>query len=306
MEQGITTQFVEANSIRFEVHTCGEGDRLALCLHGFPEHAHSWRHQLPLFASLGYRAWAPNLRGYGATTRPAGVSQYAIEVLMEDVAGLVDAAGCQEVVLVAHDWGAVIAWMFATRKLRPLQRMIICNVPHPAAAMRARSWEQLKRSWYMLFFQIPGLPEALLGRNGAVRVGEMIRRSSCAPERFGDEDIAVFARNAAQPGALTAMINYYRALLGGGGFRRQNALGYPVIETPTLLIWGEDDVALTKATTFATGDYVEDLMIRYLPRVSHWVQQEQPEIVNAMLRAYLRGEPVPELVWEPRLAGRQE
>jgi pimeloyl-ACP methyl ester carboxylesterase len=132
-------------------------------------------------------------------------------------------------------------------------------------------------------------------------VGEAIRRSVVDDTNFPDEVVGVYARNADQPGALTAMINYYRALVRGGGAKRQSRIGYPIIEVPTLMVWGEDDVALTKETTYGTEEVVRDLTIRYLPRVSHWVQQEAPEVVNAMLKAFLAGEPVPYLRWEPRL-----
>jgi len=302
-DRRIHTEFVDANGQRFEVDQCGAGDRLALCLHGFPEHSFSWRYQLPMLAEAGYRAWAPNLRGYGNSSRPEGMAAYSVEDLMADVAGLIDASGCRETVLIAHDWGAIIAWLFATRRIRPLSHLIICNVPHPVPAQRAfrQHLEQLKRSWYMLFFQLPWLPEWLLGRQGARGVGQAIRGSVVNPANFSDEVVDVYVRNADRPGALTAMINYYRALLRGGGARRQARLGYPVIETPTLLIWGEDDVALTKETTYGTDEVVQDLTIRYLPRVSHWVQQEAPEIVNPMIAAFLRGDPVPELKWEPTL-----
>lgn len=304
----IRTLAVEANGLRFEVDVCGSGDRLALCLHGFPEHSFSWRHQLPMLADLGYRAWAPNLRGYGGSSRPEGMAAYSIENLLADVAALIDAADCRETVLIAHDWGAVIAWYFAMRQLRPLSRLIICNVPHPVPARQAFSngFAQLRKSWYLFFFQIPWLPERLLGRDGARAVGEAIRGSSVDPERFPDEVVDVYRRNAAQPGALTAMINYYRALLRGGGARRQQAAGFPVIDTPTLMLWGEEDVALTKATTYGTEEYVRDLTIRYLPRVSHWVQQEAPEIVNPMIKAFLLGERVPRLRWVARLEAGEE
>ena len=295
----IETIFVDANGLRFEVDTCGSGDRLALCLHGFPEHSFSWRYQLPLLADLGYRAWAPNLRGYGLTTRPEGMEAYSIENLLADVGGLIDASGCREVVLLAHDWGAVIAWYFAMRRIRPLDKLVICNVPHPVPAQRAlgKGLAQLKKSWYIFFFQIPKLPEWLLGRDGARAIGEAFRGSAVDRTRFPDEVIEVYRRNAAQPGALTAMINYYRALVRGGGARRQREAGYPIIETPTLMIWGEDDVALTKETTYGTEEHVRDFTIRYLPRVSHWVQQEAPEAVNAMIRAFLEGRPVPQIKW---------
>ncbi len=278
---------------------CGHGDRLALCLHGFPEHSFSWRYQLPLLADLGYQAWAPNLRGYGNSSRPAGVAAYAIEHLLADVKGLIDASGARETVLIAHDWGAVIAWYFAMRKVRPLTRLIICNVPHPVPAQRAfKDFAQWRKSWYILFFQIPGLPEWLLGRDEARGVGEAIRGSSGDASRFPDAVLEVYRRNAAGPGALTAMVNYYRALVRGGGAARPRRQGYPVIETPTLRIWGEDDIALTKASTFRTEEVVSDLTVRYLPRTSHWVQQEQPEVVNAMIGAFLTGATVPQMRWQ--------
>jgi pimeloyl-ACP methyl ester carboxylesterase len=221
---------------------------------------------------------------------------------MADVAGLIDAAHCRETVLLAHDWGAVIAWFFAIRRIRPLSKLVICNVPHPGPAGEAMSsFAQLRKSWYIFFFQIPAMPEWMLGRHEAQPVADAIRRSSADASQFPDEVLAVYQRNAAQPGALTAMVNYYRALVRGGGARRQKEAGYPAIDVPTLMIWGEEDVALTKETTYGTEQYVRDLTLRYLPRVSHWVQQEAPHIVNPMIKAFLLGEAVPVLTWEPRL-----
>jgi len=290
----IRHEFVRANGLRFHVATCGDGDRLALCLHGFPECWYSWRHQLPLLARLGYRAWAPDLRGYGETDRPPRVEDYAIERLLDDVAGLIDASGAKSVILLAHDWGALVAWYFAMRRLRPLERLIIMNVPHPALFERAlRTLRQLRRSWYVFFFQLPRIPERFLAARNYRAIDEAFRGMAIDKSRFPDEALAVYRDNAARPGALTAMINYYRAFVRGGG-ARQRALGFPVIETPTLMIWGEVDVALGKETTYGTEQYVRDFTIRYLPNVSHWVQQEAPETVNAMLEAWLTGKPVPE------------
>jgi len=287
--------FVEANGLRFHVATCGSGDRLALCLHGFPECWYSWRYQLPVLAGLGYRAWAPDLRGYGESARPLQRSEYAIEHLMDDVAGLIDASHTQSTILLAHDWGAVIAWYFAMRQLRPLERLVIMNLPHPAVMERAlRTWRQRARSWYALFFQIPRLPEALLRARRYRAIGDAFRGMAIDKSRFPDEVLQTFRDNAARPGALTAMLDYYRALIGGGGAARQRALGYPIIETPTLMLWGEHDTALGKETTYGTETFVRSLTLRYLPNVSHWVQQEAPEMVNAMLAAWLTGQPVPE------------
>lgn len=305
--QTIRHEQVRANGLRFHVAACGEGDRLALCLHGFPESWFSWRFQLPLLARLGYRAWAPDLRGYGESDRPGRMQDYAIERLIDDVAGLIDASGARTTVLVAHDWGAVVAWYFALRGTRPLDGLVILNVPHPACAERElRRPAQLRRSWYMLFFQIPWLPEKFLGLRGARAIGEVFRRSAVDKSQFPDAVVRVYQEAATRPGALAAMLNYYRALLRGGGARRQRALGYPRIETRTLMIWGEEDIALTKATTFGTENYVQELTLRYLPGVSHWVQQEAPESVNAMLEAWLTHKSVPEHAAakdKPALAG---
>ena len=289
MTAPLQVEFVSANGLSFEVLTCGEGDTLALCLHGFPEVAQSWREQMLTLAHLGYRVWAPNQRGYGRSSRPPRVDDYAIEHLMADVAGLIDASGARRVVLLGHDWGAIVAWCFAARGLRPLAKLVIINVPHPVCFARAlrRRPGQMLRSWYAAFFQLPRLPEWLLGRNGAQPVVEMIRRSSTASARFPQDLLEATRTNAAQPGALKAMIDWYRAFLRGGGLRRQLRQGFPMIEVPTLMLWGEKDVALAKYTTDGTEEFVRDLRLRFLPGVSHWVQQDATETCNEALRAFL-------------------
>jgi pimeloyl-ACP methyl ester carboxylesterase len=284
---------IAANGLRFHVAEAGAGERLALCLHGFPECWYSWRHQMPLLARLGYRVWAPDLRGYGESDRPGEIADYALEKLMDDVAGLIDAAGARETLLLAHDWGGIIAWCFATRKLRPLDRLVCMNIPHLGASLEAAGLRQRLRSWYMLLFQLPWLPERLLTGGNGRRIGRMFRRSAHAPQAFDDADVEVYRQNVLRPGAATAMVNYYRALLRGGGFRRQIAQGFPPIDTPTLLLWGTEDVALGVELTRPTERYVRDLTLRYLPGIGHWVQQEAPQTVNAMLEAWLSGRPVP-------------
>ena len=301
IDDRIRTEFVEANHLRFEVDMCGDGDKLALCLHGFPEHSISWRYQLPMLADMGYTAWAPNMRGYGNSSVPIFQEDYSLEFLMADVGALIDAASCDDVVLIAHDWGAVIAWYFAMRQVRPLKKLIICNVPHPVPAQKAlrRGFAQLRKSWYIIFFQLPWVPEMMMRRSKGM--GEMIKASAHNPGNFADEVIDIYNENSARPQNLTAMINYYRALVRGGGGNRQRKLGYPKIETPTLMLWGEDDMALTKETTYGTKEVVTDFTIRYLPRISHWVQQDAPTEVNAMMRAFLMDEPIPEMKWQVQM-----
>jgi epoxide hydrolase 4 len=286
-------QTVRANGIDFNVATAGSGERLALCLHGFPESSFSWRHQMPLLARLGYRVWAPDLRGYGGSSRPQGVAAYTLEMLEEDVAALIEASGAKEVLLIGHDWGALIAWYYAMFGRLPITRLIIMNVPHPALAEKGlRTWRQLKKSWYIFFFQIPKIPEWALARNGCEAIGRAFSGMAVDTSRFPQQVLRLYQDAAAQPGALTAMLNYYRALVRGRSRNRRR--GTPRIDTPTLMIWGEVDTALGKELTYGTDRYVSNLTLRYLPRVSHWVQQEAPETVNAMMEAWLLGTDVPE------------
>jgi len=277
---------VAANGLTFRVDECGEGDRLALCLHGFPESAFSFRYQLPLLARLGYRAWAPDLRGYGESSRPHGVSAYTIGALRADVAGLIDAARAKSVLLIGHDWGGGVAWSAAMQKVRPLERLIVLNAPHPLSLLRGMlRLEQLRRSWYMFMFQLPWLPERLLGADHAARIARAFVNGAVDKSRFPAEVTDVYRENALAPGALTAMLNYYRAMplafLDASNWRT------PRIETPTLLLWGEEDIALTKQLALDARRYVNNLTLHFLPGVSHWVQQEAPERVNALIEGWL-------------------
>lgn len=288
----IRTAFVNANGLTFEVDQCGTGDKFALLLHGFPESKFSWRYQMSLLADLGYTVWAPNMRGYGKSSRPGAVADYHIDHLVADAAALIDAAKGKETLLMAHDWGAVIAWNFAIRKVRPLSRLAIMNVPHPACMVRElRTWAQRKKSWYIFFFQIPWLPERVLAARGAQAIGRAFSDMAIDKNRFPPSVTDEYRRSALEPGALKAMINYYRAGVRAGEKAMNPEPG--TVDVPTLMIWGEEDTALSKATTFGTDQYVSDLTLRYLPGVSHWVQQEAPEKVNAMIEAWLKGEPVP-------------
>lgn len=284
----VSSRRIDANGLGFTVDEAGEGDDVALLLHGFPESRFSWRHQLPLLAGLGWHAIAPDLRGYGQSSRPVRKADYAIGHLVEDVAGLFEAAGARRRLLVGHDWGAAIAWAFALERRLPLDGLVIMNVPHPAVLARVMraSWRQPLRSWYMGFFQLPALPEAMMTTNGARAIGRAFTGMAVDKSRFPPEVTDVYRQNALIPGAMTAMINYYRAntkLLG-----RWSAAS-PVIEVPTLMIWGEEDAALCIENTEGYEPLVRDFTLHRLPGVSHWVQQEAPESVNGILTEWLGG-----------------
>ena len=289
---GVETIKVQANGIDFEVDTQGEGDKMILCLHGWPEHSITWRFQMSHFANLGYRVWAPNLRGYGNSDAPKGMKNYQIEVLMEDVSEMIEASGAKEIILLSHDWGAMIAWHFAMRYPNKIERLIICNVPHPGPFLSSmKTVEQLMRSWYTLFFQLPWIPE-FVTRN--FRPGKLIRSGAARKSNYSSEVVKLFDENGSRKENRTAMFNYYRAFMRGGGLYRQWKLGFPMIETPTLMLWGEKDIALSIRSTLGTEKYVSNLTLRYFKGISHHIQQDAPEEVNQMIEAFLKDEDVPE------------
>ncbi|MEY2882384.1 MAG: hypothetical protein RL490_108 [Pseudomonadota bacterium] len=284
----ITTRTIAANGLNFVLDEAGTGPDIALCLHGFPESRFSWRHQLPLLADLCWHAVAPDLRGYGDSSRPPHRSDYHIDHLVADVAALFEALegehGKGRRLLVAHDWGAIIAWIFALRNPGVLDGLIIMNVPHPRVFrdVLKTSWAQKRKSWYVAFFQLPWLPEALLGARGAEAIGKAFSDMAVDKSAFPPAVIDHYRANARQPGALTAMVNYYRANF-------PNILDEPVVllTVPTLLLWGEEDSALDIALTEGYGPLVDDFTLRRFPGVSHWVQQEAPAAVNAAMRDWL-------------------
>jgi epoxide hydrolase 4 len=284
------TSFIPVNGQTFETIVAGAGgDKFALLLHGFPESNLSWRFQIPILVAMGYEVWAPNLRGYGHSSRPAGVAAYRIPNLVQDVAGLIDAgAKGREVTLMAHDWGALIAWAFAADQVRPLARLVIMNVPHPARMGEGlKTWAQRKRSWYVYFFQLPWLPEALLGANNAAAIGRAFSSMAVDRTHFTADILAAYRANAALPGALTAMINYYRASARFSDFARYARDVVKPIDVPTLMIWGEADTALGVELTDNYEGLVSDFTLKRLPNVSHWVQQEAPHQVNSILQEWL-------------------
>jgi pimeloyl-ACP methyl ester carboxylesterase len=274
--------FLAVNGINLHYVTQGQGP-LMLFLHGFPEFWYSWRHQLAEFAQ-DYTCVAVDLRGYNASDKPAGVEAYRMEVLVQDVEGIIRGLGYDRCILVGHDWGGAIAWSFAYTYPQLLDVLMVMNLPHPAKfAAGLKTPQQLLRSWYIGLFQLPLLPEFLLQAGDYWLIEQMFSGMAIRKEAFTDADIRQYKAAAAKPGALTAMVNYYRALLASNFMD----LTWPVLDVPTLMIWGEEDTALGKELTIGTEDYVRDFHLRYIPHCSHWVQQEQPETVNAYMREFL-------------------
>ena len=276
---------LKANGLDFACDVAGDGDDVALCLHGFPESRFSWRYQLPFLAAQGWRAVAPDLRGYGQSSRPTGKAAYHIDHLVDDVVGMFDALKPRRKLLVAHDWGAVIAWVVAMRRAVDLDGLIVMNVPHPTVFGELISHyrpQQLK-SWYVAFFQIPWLPEFLLRQNRADGIAKAFLNMAIDKGAFPPHVLEEYRKNALISGALTAMINYYRANLK---ILEETS---PPIDVPTLMLWGEEDTALDIKLTEGYGPHVKDFTLVRFPNVSHWVQQEAPQKVNPILREWLPG-----------------
>lgn len=288
--------FVEANGLRFHCVTAGEGP-LVMLLHGFPEFWYSWRHQIPALAAAGFMVVAPDLRGYNDSDKPDGIEAYRMTNLVEDVAGLCRAFGREQAVIVGHDWGGAVAYAFAMAKADMTRALVVLNCPHPAdfsqALMGGKSLEQMKKSWYMFFFQLPEIPEQLLAAEN-FRLLKAFAYSQARRGTFSAKDLRAYAEAFSKPGALTGGINWYRAMLRrpthASGVGTRPARLFPPISARTLVIWGERDHFLGKELTRGMKrHFTGKFSICYLPGVSHWVQQEVPGRVNALLLNFLKG-----------------
>lgn len=275
--------YLETNGIQLHYMTQDEGP-LMLFLHGFPECWYSWRHQLGEFGE-DYKVVALDLRGYNESDKPKEQSAYALPELIKDVKGAIQALGYEQCVLVGHDWGGAIAWSFAYAHPEMVKQLIVLNLPHPAKfAEGLRTPQQLLKSWYIGLFQLPVLPELLLKANNYAAIRAVFKNQAVNPQAFTEKDLDVLVNAAAKPGALTAMLNYYRNIFQSDSFLNRE---WDVLKVPTLMIWGENDAALGKELTYGTEQYVETLELHYIPNCSHWVQQEQPKQVNQYMRSFL-------------------
>ncbi len=254
-----------------------------LFLHGFPEFWYSWRWQIPEFAK-DHRVVALDLRGYNDSDKPKGLGAYQMTELVKDIEAVVQGLGYERCTLVGHDWGGIIAWSFAYTCRHRLDRLIVMNLPHLAKfAEGLRTPQQLIRSWYILLFHLPWLPEFLLQAADYQSIEKLFRDMAVDKSAFTDADIKAFKTAAAKRGALTAMMNYYRAAFSPKLLEQT----WDILEIPTLLIWGENDAAFGKELTYGTEAYMRDFHLRYIPNCGHWVQQEQPQLVNQYMREFL-------------------
>ena len=290
--------YAELDEVRLHYVEAGEGP-LVVLLHGFPEFWLAWRFQIPALAESGFRVVAPDMRGYNLSSRPEGVAAYDIDRLTADVAELVHERGAQRALLAGHDWGAAVAWATAMNHPETVERLAILNVPHPRRmAQGLRTPRQLAKSWYMFFFQLPWLPEQVV----RARRWQLLRAGfehDARPGAYTEADIERYIEAWSQPGAPTAMINYYRAALRQTPGRIATRLR--PVQAPTLVIWGERDRYLGAELAEPACDDVPNLeAVVRLPNASHWVYHDEPERVSQLLVDFFS----PAAVQERSAAGR--
>ncbi|HVF44807.1 MAG TPA: alpha/beta hydrolase [Pyrinomonadaceae bacterium] len=282
--------YAQVGDVRLHYAECGEGGRLVLLLHGFPECWYSWRHQLKALGAR-YRVVAPDMRGYNLSDKPDRVEDYRVPRLVDDVTGLIRHFGAREAAVVGHDWGAAVAWAVAQHYPDYVWKLAALQVPPPAVWAKNLSLRQLLRSWYMLFFQLPRVPEWWMSRDDFAGLGKMFR-STARPGTFADDEIEFYKSALKEPGALTASINYYRANLGRFLTRRPKGeiRAQERVRVPTLFVFGERDFAILPETAAGVAEYVNAPYTELrLARANHWVQQEYPNEVNAALLSFLDG-----------------
>jgi pimeloyl-ACP methyl ester carboxylesterase len=238
-------------------------------------------------AEAGLLVLAPDQRGYDGSDKPGGVASYALDVLAADVLGLIDEAGWESASLVGHDWGGIVAWWAAMHHPDRIDRLAILNSPHPIA-MRRFMWShptQLLRSWYVFFFQVPGLPEANFRRGNWRPLCQALRRTS-RPGTFTEDDLDQYRRAWSEPGAIGAMIHWYRALIRHPPRPPRD----PRVHISTLLIWGPEDRFLAREVAEASLAFCDQGRLEWIKGATHWVQREEPERVNRLLIDFLRGQ----------------
>jgi pimeloyl-ACP methyl ester carboxylesterase len=283
---GLESEFIHTGGARLHVVTAGPQDGpLVILLHGFPEFWYGWRHQIAPLAAAGFRVLVPDQRGYNTSDKPRELSAYTLDCLCDDVVGLIQSQGRQRCNLVGHDWGAAVAWWLASRSPERLQRVAILNVPHPVVMRKQLrgNFAQLRKSWYMFFFQLPWLPEAMIGLRRYQNTLASLRKTSC-PGSFSDQDLERYRQAWQQPGAMTTMINWYRAML-----RRPPAkLASVRVRVPTLILWGVKDPFLGEELLEPSLALCDNGRAVRFPNATHWLQHDEAAQVSEHLIHFLQ------------------
>ncbi|MEV0156798.1 alpha/beta hydrolase [Micromonospora sp. NPDC050686] len=260
---------IDARGLTFEVRAGGpaDGDPVLL-LHGFPQHSGEWDDVTPALHAAGLRTYALDQRGYSPGARPAAVEAYRIPELVADAAGVLDALGVPTAHLVGHDWGAIVAWGLAAAHPDRVRTLTAVSVPHPAAMARALADDprQKARSSYLALFRMPGKAEKVLLGLRAAALRRMLAGVGDAAR------VARYADPMREPGALTAALNWYRAMAGAD----LKAVG--PVTVPTTFVWSDRDAAIGRTAAAAcAGRVTGDYRFVELTGVTHWIPDEAPD-----------------------------
>jgi pimeloyl-ACP methyl ester carboxylesterase len=270
----------ENSGVQLHSITTGPKDGpVIILLHGFPEFWYGWHRQIEPLAAAGFRVIVPDQRGYNLSSKPSGVAPYALTELVSDVIAIADQLSQEKIFLAGHDWGAAVAWSAALLHPQRIAKLAILNVPHPSVMRKFLSTRprQLLRSWYMFFFQLPWLPETLFSVfNYQIGTRSLLRSSR--PGTFSPEDLAQYRAAWSQPGALTAMINWYRAL-----FRTHVKFQDKTVRVPTRILWGERDDFLLTEMAHESLRHCTDGELFTFANASHWLQHEEHARVSELL-----------------------
>jgi pimeloyl-ACP methyl ester carboxylesterase len=265
-----------------ELHAVAAGPPdgpVVVLLHGFPEFWYSWRKQIEPLAAAGFRVIVPDQRGYNISSKPRGAASYALSELTSDVLAIADQLGQERIFLAGHDWGAAVAWSAALLHPQRVTKLAILNVPHPSVMRRylKTNRSQLRRSWYMFFFQLPFIPEAAFSAFD-FRLGVRSLVRSSRPNTFSSEDLAQYRAAWSHSGALTGMINWYRA-----AFRHRSKFPDPTVHVPTRILWGMRDAFLLSEMGHDSLRYCDNAELYTFADASHWLQHEEPGRVSELL-----------------------
>ncbi len=280
-------RYIGTNGVKLHVMEAGPADGpMILFLHGFPEFWYAWRKQLPYFADKGYLVVAPDQRGYNLSDKPEGIAAYKIDELAKDIVGLIDAYGRKQIYLVGHDWGASVSWWVALKYPERIRQLVILNVPHPKVMAKHvfTDTEQMKKSWYIFFFQIPGAVDKLAAATNYDWALDLIK-TSANPGAFTPSELEEYRKAFQKPGAFTAMVNWYRAMIQ----TRQEPPKSFDVTMPMIFMWGEEDVAMLTEMADESMPYCKQGKLIRMPGISHWIQHEQAVKVNGLIEEFFAG-----------------
>ncbi|AQU77820.1 MULTISPECIES: alpha/beta hydrolase [Planococcus] len=283
--ENLSFQIIETNGIHLHIAVAGPANGpLVVLLHGFPEFWFGWKNQIQPLAEKGYRVVAPDQRGYNLSDKPKGIDNYTVDYLRDDVIGIIEHFQKKTAIIIGHDWGGAVAWHLAATRPEYVEKLIVLNIPHPKAMPKVLKKNPLQwmKSAYIAFFQLPNLPEKALGMGGFKAMQQGIEQSS-KPTAFSKHELELYKAAWSQSDALTAMLNWYRAIRRGS-FRQ---VPDTKIKVPVRIIWGVGDQFLSPMLAKESMSFCEEVNLAFVGEATHWIQHEQPEIVNHLIVQFI-------------------